>query len=411
MIITRACRSYFSAVQELYDYQENTSVENTRAAVAFLTYFTVVIPLAVGAVYGASSLYERVTGEASLTAQSRMIKIATKQWPTAKVSLNKVLATYKDKFKPLMNASHLQEYSISKDYRRHAKTARIYYNSRQLVGQDALRVVFQREPTNIAMGLNQYNPKALEKCFGYRKGVYNDPTAKKANGRSFRDLPNSVAVYSETYLWSSPGGRRRKEVAILSLAAPALDSPTQPNYSYYMSKGRLNVKRYENEESFLFRAIEMAVRENHKSAFGNKGIKRVVLSKFGLGAFIATLCSKDKVNALYAFKKQAALFQERIADLGLEVVLSSGDKQSALWKGKTTASDNILISARDQDLIINPWDPHSAPGNGNDGDHSFDGAIGSGSGVLLTQTSWLNPTLRNKKCLRAVKGAVKWAVK
>ncbi|MFV0339736.1 MAG: hypothetical protein ACK5MA_03770, partial [Parachlamydiaceae bacterium] len=63
---------------------------------------------------------------------------------------------------------------------------------------------------------------------------------------------------------------------------------------------------------------------------------------------------------------------------------------------------DIVDTAQEGDLIVNAWDPHSAPGNGNDGDRSFDGAMGRGSGILATQTSWLNPTLKSKEALRGI---------
>jgi hypothetical protein len=63
---------------------------------------------------------------------------------------------------------------------------------------------------------------------------------------------------------------------------------------------------------------------------------------------------------------------------------------------------DIIETAHEGDLIINAWDPHSAPGNGNDADGSFDGSMGKGSGILLTQTSWLNKTLRSTSSLVAI---------
>lgn len=318
------------------------------------------------------------------------------------VEFSEVLQAYNPKFTPRANQANLLDYSKSEDCMRHAQTARIYYNSSQLAKEDALRIAFQREPTNIAMGSNQYNEEKLEKLFGYRKGVYNDIDAKKEDGSSFKDLPNSVTVYSETYLWDPPGGRNKKEVACLSLPAPALDSTKQPHYSYYMNAGKLDADKYEQEMKFLFKCVEKVVRDNNDTAFNNKGIKRVVLSRFGQGAFLGALTGNDAEIARNSYKKQMAIFLNRIKDLDLEIVMSEyshpGDD---IWHNKMIIGD-IVKTAQEGDLIINAWDPHSAPGNGNDADYSFDGAMGKGSGILLTQTGWLNKALRSKDALSPV---------
>ncbi len=320
--------------------------------------------------------------------------------PTFKLS--EVLNTYDPRCKPSANRKNLLNYSDSKDYERHAKTARIYYNSGQISEFDTLNIVFQREPTNIAMGANQYHAGKLEKLFGYRKGVYNDLGAKKRDGSSFKDLPNTVTVYSETYLWDPPGGKNKKEVACLSLPAPALDSADQPHYAYYMKTGKLDAKKYEQEMEFLFKSIERAIRDNKDLAFGGKGIKRLVLSRFGQGAFLGALSPDDREIAKNAYKQQMAIFLSRIKDIDLEIVMSEHSYPKEIWHDKMIIG-SIIQTAKEGDLIINAWDPHSAPGNGNDADPSFDGAMGKGSGILLTQTSWLNKTLRHQDSLVAVK--------
>lgn len=313
--------------------------------------------------------------------------------------LSEILSIYKQTFMPRANLENLLDYNESEDYKRHAQTARIYYNSNQLAEEDALKIVFQREPTNIAMGINQYNEENLEILFGYRKGIYNDTNARKKNGSSFNELPNSVTVYSETYLWDPPGGKNKKEVACLSLPAPALDSTKQPHYNYYMKEGKLDAKKYEQEIEFLFKCIERVVRENKDIAFNGKGINRLVLSKFGQSAFLGALSRYDQKIAHNAYRKQLAIFLNNIKNIDLEIIMSEyshpGDD---LWHDHIIIGD-IIKTAQERDLIINAWDPHSAPGNGNDADHSFDGAMGKGSGILLTQTSWLNKILLDKDSL------------
>lgn len=359
-----------------------------------LSCFAAMISLTFLALYSVDSLYDYSSlknPQVSLSEPSHF-------------KLSDILSAYKQTYIPRANLANLLDYSKSEDYKRHSQTARIYYNSNQLSEEDALKIVFQREPTSIAMGSNQYNEKNLEKLFGYRKGIYNDTNARKKNGSSFHELPNSVTVYSETYLWDTPGGKNKKEVACLSLPAPALDSTKQPHYHYYMEEGKLDAKKYEQEMKFLFQCIERAVRDNKDSAFDGKGIKRLVLSKFGQGAFLEALSSYDQKIAHNAYRNQLAIFLNNIKNIDIEIVMSEySDPGDDKWHDHMIIGD-IITTARERDLIINAWDPHSAPGNGNDADHSFDGAMGKGSGILLTQTSWLNKLLRNQNSLVAVSG-------
>lgn len=318
-----------------------------------------------------------------------------------KFELEEVLNTYKRQYRPSSNEQNLLNYINSDDYKRHAATARIYYNASELTEpKDALRVIFQREPTNINMGF-QYEEEKLQKLFGYKKGVYN-ADVKKTDGSSFRDAPNSAAAYAETYLWKPPGSENKVEIACLSLPSPALDTTAQPHYKYYVPTDRLDKEKYEKEMEFLFKVIEKTVRDNKENAFGGKGIKRLVLSKFGQGAFLHALGPEDRQIANNIYKRQMRAFIPKIQDMNLDVVMSEySDPGSDKWYEKIIVRD-IKEVAKEHDLIINPWDPHSAPGNGNDGDPTFDGSLGKASGILLTQTSWLNENLRKQDSLVAV---------
>lgn len=354
--------------------------------IKILFYFTILIPVSFAALCISAS-------ERQKTEQTIGFK---------EMGLAEVFSTYNPAFLPQMNRANLEEYSHSDEYRLHAKSAKIYYNSQQLSPADAERVIFQREPTNIAMGQNQYNKVKLSQLFGYERSVYNDESARKQDGSQFSDLPNTAAVYSETYLWDPPGGNKKKEVACLSLPAPALDSSKQPHYSYYVGVRGLDQHKYENEMAFLFKCIEMALRDHHEIAFGNKGIQRLVLSRFGQGEFLKALTPSDRAIAQQAYRSELAKFLSEIRGLDVEVVMSEYQHPGAdIWHSEMIIGD-IVQTAREGDLIINAWDPHSAPGNGNDADRSFDGAMGKSSGILLTQTSWLNETLRNKDSLIGV---------
>lgn len=426
MKVTDACKKYFRGFQEIFNFRKNDKKINGLAVLKILSYVSVVIPVGVATVYGAFALYGRVRKKEDYTfsettthdqakkileldskdnSETRLSKLEPTDPITEsskEVTFSTVLSAYDNHFRPKANLKNLQSYSNSEDYQRHAKTARIYYNANQLAEKDALRIVYQREPTNIAMGEGQYNKKRLMELFNYEKGVFIEKDSKKEDGSLFKELPNSVTIYSETYIWSPPGGENKKEVACLSLPAPALDSIDQPHYIYYMEPGKLDEKKYTDEMRFLFQCIEKAVMDNKDTAFDGKGIKRLVLSRFGQGAFLEALNKEDRTIAQKCYKAQMANFLDRIKDTNLKVFMSEySDPKNDVWLDQMIIGD-ILKTSEEGDLIINAWDPHSAPGNGNDADKSFDGAMGKGSGILLTQTSWLNKTLKDPASLVAV---------
>jgi hypothetical protein len=407
-----ACINYFNGIHQLLNYKNNNLRTNLLALAKIVSYFTVIIPLTFGAMYCAASLKGRATQKTNLTSTDHKTTQAASTalskssqvflFNIPKVSFAQVMNTYSKYYAPSSNNKNLLEYSQSQDFKRHAQSARIYYNLGQLSKSDALRVAFQREPTNIEMESNQYNKKALHELFGYSEGIYNDPTVKKEDGSSFKDQPNTVSIYSETYLWNPPGGNNKIEIACLSLPAPALDTPSQPHYNYYMNQG-LDIDKYTQEMAFLFKTIETAVRDNHAIAFNNQGIKRLVLSRFGQNSFLNAVSSTDQAKAHQVFKDQMEIFLKNIADLGVKVVMSEYSyPHGDVWLQDMIVGD-IVKTAEPRDLIINAWDPNSAPGNGNDADQSFDGAMGKSTGIVLTQTSWLNEHLRHEKTLVGVK--------
>ncbi len=403
MKIEDFCKSYFKAIPTICNYKQQSFNETLLAVVELISYLTIFIPVGVSLLYSSCLLKGRIKHCFSSPDLAQLEKIAnTYQVCKGPISFAEVKKTYAPKFLQQANANNLTTYSQSAEYQRHAKSARIYYNAAQLSKKDAQRVIFQREPTNIAMGANQYKENELNNLFGYKKGIYNTPHTKKEDGTYFKDLPNTASVYAETYLWKLPGSSNKIEIACLSVPAPALDSPKQPHYAYYMKTGQLDQAKYRTEMHFLFKSIEQAVRDNKDSAFESKGIQRVVLSRFGQGAFLNALNPTDQATAKNIYNQELLQFLNSLKDLKLTIVMSEfkdpgGDRLLEVIEG------DIIETAEEGDLIINAWDPHSAPGNGNDADASFDGAMGKASGIILTQTSWLNQHLKDDNSLRPVK--------
>lgn len=331
--------------------------------------------------------------------------------------MNVVYDIYNARYAPRANRSCLSSYIQTNDFERHAATAKVYYNKHQLSLQDASLVAFQREPVNITT--TQLYDKTKLANFIASKGfpahtdsAFNDPTLIKSDGSSFKDLPCTVSIYSETYLWAQPGvDASKKEIGCLSVPAPALDSHYQPHYAYYMQGSALNQEKYSKEMKVLANMVVTTAIENKNTAFQGKGIKRLVIPLYGQGAFLAALEVDDRIAANKLFYAnliaQIKLHAKKLE--GLEIVMSeygpgrNDEMQSSFVDPlKDTGlnigiiNGDILKTAKEGDMIVNAWDPHSAPGNGNDADGSFDGAMGKGTAIGLTQLAWINPYISKK---------------
>jgi hypothetical protein len=86
MILSNIYSVYFSGFQEIANFQKNDNTTNAFAALKILSYFTVVIPLALAALHAASSLFGRVSIPESLSdadRSARNLAAATLSGPTA----------------------------------------------------------------------------------------------------------------------------------------------------------------------------------------------------------------------------------------------------------------------------------------------------------------------------------------
>ena len=173
----------------------------------------------------------------------------------------------------------------------------------------------------------------------------------------------------------------------------------------------LDQEKYSNEMEVLANMVVTTAIENKNSAFQGKGIKRLVIPLYGQGAFLASLDYDDRSAATKLFYANlVAEIKKHAKNLeGLEIVMSeygsgrNDEMQSSFVEPlKDTGlkvgiiNGDILRTAKEGDMIVNAWDPHSAPGNGNDADRSFDGAMGKGTAIGLTQLAWINPYISKK---------------
>ncbi|MET0964117.1 MAG: hypothetical protein ABWY05_15070 [Noviherbaspirillum sp.] len=182
---------------------------------------------------------------------------------------------------------------------------------------------------------------------------------------------------------------------ILSVSAPALDTPAQPEWKHYVKNGKLDTAAYRTSfDTLAGRIKQCAAMPANKEA-------QVVLSGFGLANFLAGLSRSDKSAAI---KIGAEVMTQLIRDLrkgGVDVAYTDYSGASPPWPAVNAAlgTDGIKCLGsipgnwiKDQQIIVNAWDPHALVGNGCAQDSSLDGYIGSNS--LVHETHALACMLR-----------------
>ena len=318
---------------------------------------------------------------------------------------------------PVANRTVLALYPKDPLYAPHQQTAKVYFDGRAMHVEDARVVMTHRDPVN--MGMERYfNAPLLQSILGPHGmgggSTFLDATLKKRNGESFLKKPHTVSVYAETFLWPQPGNPKgRKAIACLSVPAVALDDPRQPFFSHYVPQGKLLLLKSAATMTTLAATIVQAANENcrvgRSGAFLGAGCKRLIIPHYGMGAFLQSLPDTDKVAArtLYAETLAAALGHLDVPGLRVQIggfTASDFLYDTPIFEILATRGQSLMESqfrgaiqsgAETGDFIVNAWDPHSLPGNGNDADRSFDGFMGKHTGILLTQGAWFNPYLRD----------------
>ena len=95
-MITNRCKSYFNGFEEISNFKKNSMKINVLASSKIVSYFTIVIPLAVAATYCAASLYGRISKKDCVTSCNRKITSQTK----------KTIINYQEKVKPVTPVLH-----------------------------------------------------------------------------------------------------------------------------------------------------------------------------------------------------------------------------------------------------------------------------------------------------------------
>jgi hypothetical protein len=270
---------------------------------------------------------------------------------------------------------------------------------------DAIRKVLgERQPVNIAMGLNlHYNPSGFQKAFGfggYCSG-YTELINEQGIGPTTR-LPPNISVYCYTPMQHGTSYIGHQHV--MNSIGVALDTKEQPDYKVLIKKSdeeRLSeIKRVVHESYQCFLACAQDL-----------NIDRIAICHLGGGAFsteFSNLCEGNYIEMVWLPVVSKLLNEEGkfLKEIRLLSSKMNEDEESQenlkslnvlLKKGicKVTHGGSIPGAANkessDKVLFQNAWDPHSIAGNGNKADKSLDGFFGRSSAISVLTFPITNP--------------------
>jgi hypothetical protein len=254
------------------------------------------------------------------------------------------------------------------DVVRAIESMRIYSN---MPAHKARRMAFTRRLTT--MDDDTYTPEVNQAVLG------NAQCLARTNAECV--LPgNQVSLEMRSPFMRDDGKVVRP--VILSVSAPDLGSPDQPEWPHYVnSDNRLREAPYRYSLETLWGHIfrSSAQHPDH----------RVVLSAFGMENFIKGLPPKEKGRARAIGADVFARSIKELQHRGIDVAFSDIEENGPFWtdvnrllpEGSAIRWVGALPGRwmRNKDITVNSWDPIALVGNGCRIDNSFDGWLGRSS--------------------------------
>lgn len=282
------------------------------------------------------------------------------------------------------------------------------FNSK-LDHKTARQMAFQRELWNIGQS-KRPTARQNKQVIGWAESFANRcvKTSKPGQIPDVLKPGNQLSLAIETPLMRSD--KKIVNVTILSFVAPALDSPTQPEYSSYAKWEDIGPNGHPGVTEFysdVFRKAYTTIR-NQAIAFSNAHPEKTefAITGVGLGAYLHGLAVTDeKGNSDNRLKNEAREIGARalaeltidLRKLGKQVVFT--DVDDTIMTIVNTELEKIGSDQKDRNLpdltkrielkgqipgnwinpgtvIFNAWDTHSLLGNMLKNDPTIDGHIG-----------------------------------
>ena len=300
-----------------------------------------------------------------------------------------------------------EKYVAKKTFDLYAKNGFLFYD-READVAEVKKVAKEREPVNITME-RYFNGELMEKAFGYRKSYYqryyddNEWLAPNIGvlTRSMIRIPNKTDKDKYT----------ERQMNIYHAIGAALDHKDQPDYKVFIGQGNTDVDGLKEFYVSVFMKIFHAA-----ASFDAPGI---VMSLVGAEAFASLYPGqKGKMQTdvwIPAFKfvleyTTRILAREKKSAMGLALMCDkkkSGKDPAYEYMTETVNANDVglfpdfLESNEDYGkykdwILVNAWDCHTIPGNGNEKDPTLDGRIGRISEIQYIGWGEANPALLTK---------------
>jgi hypothetical protein len=277
-------------------------------------------------------------------------------------------------------------YTEQHSFNKYAPAARIYTTSNK-PDQIIQRLVTEREPVNIDMR-HLFNRQSIQEHFGYNTSYYQRYWNKT------KTICSNIGVYTLVPILHK---EKQSDIHLYHAIGYAFDNIDQPDYNAILGddtvslsvKTKILIQLYKNVFKCIFRCAV------------DQKLKHIVMSIIGGGAFSLRYPggrdSFQKNIWIPAFESIIGMYPEIVIEcMGVE----PGMPVTEFFESKGYANlgrfPDLLSNQsfdNDQTLIVNAWDCHSFPGNGNKGDNSLDGWIGRFTPIQFFGCGLTNPYL------------------
>ena len=243
------------------------------------------------------------------------------------------------------------------DFHRYASRSRVYVDPNCDV--DFVRdVIKYREPVNIA-GKQLFDTQYLYSQHGYAVSAYTTIYRETGN------IAPNIGVYTYTPILYD---NKFVDAHIYNAIGYAFDSREQPDYIYFSG---INFDKQELIARYI-RIFEKVV-----ACARYESLPCILWSMVGCGhfselypdgqaRFISDIFTPAFMNTINKYNTEFEM-----------IIMGSGEIFPGVMD--TNIRFPMVIEKIDTrtTLIVNAWDPHSIPGNGNGGDRSLDGDVGN----------------------------------
>ena len=286
-------------------------------------------------------------------------------------------------------------YANQKTFEKRAPKAMVFYDQGQ-EKKSVRKVASEREPVNIAM-TTYFDKKKMSASFGYSESYYLTSFTESKGGK----LAPNIGVYTYSEVHNAENNEIIKKKMYHAIGA-ALDHADQPDYKFFVNNKKANVAGLVQFYVSVFAKIFTAAKKCKAAG--------IVMSLVGAESFAKLYPGgKEKMQIevwIPAFKFVRTQDNNSVVKLALmsDPAKSANDPAYKYMIGEINArdagkfpdflfDDDTTESYRNW-MIVNAWDCHTIPGNGNNNDQTIDGIIGRMSEIHYFGWGTSNPHLR-----------------